>query len=393
MNQSASFGELHIAAINAHIRNDFRLAAELYRLCISMEPQNPVPRHHLGLLLAQIGHQDASQSLLNTALRLASEAQIRLFNHNLRALRGEPDTKVNTDLEFEDSNSNYRSYPEGTVDDWRHKRMLEFAKVFSGTNDQWLTVGDHYGHDAKRLKQHGIRNLTVSSLATGALEEAVKLGEVTNYLSLNAECMDLPDRSFDYVLCKESLHHMPRPYLAIYEMLRVARKGAFFIEPSDPIIDWLGPTAQSPLTREFYPDRIVGSSVRYRDRDGQEVFNKFTDWWEDGPFNYVYTMSSREIKKIALGHGLPSYGCLKFIDFYRSDWACQTAIEGSAGFEETKRQIRLYERLCDSTGIPYNYTVGMFFRETPSPDQMGGLQQLGANIQLTRTRFLAMKLM
>ena len=32
------------------------------------------------------------------------------------------------------------------------------------------------------------------------------------------------DNSFDIVFTKESMHHWPRPYLGIYEMLRVAAK-------------------------------------------------------------------------------------------------------------------------------------------------------------------------
>lgn len=48
----------------------------------------------------------------------------------------------------------------------------------------------------------------------------------------NAECMDFGTRSFDLVYCKEGLHHLARPILGFYEMLRVCRRGSIFIEPN-----------------------------------------------------------------------------------------------------------------------------------------------------------------
>jgi ubiquinone/menaquinone biosynthesis C-methylase UbiE len=392
MTLDQSFSSLHKAAIEAHLRNEFSRALELYQQCVQLRPNDPLPRHNLGLMLIQNGHVEVGEALLAESDRHSDQQSKQLFEHNRKALRGEPSAKIETDLEFDDSSARYQPFSLNTVGDWRHKRMLEFATAFSSTNHSWLTVGDHYGHDAKRLAFHGVRNITVSSLSTVALEEAARLGEVSRYLSLNAERMDLADQSFDYVVCKESLHHMPRPYLAIYEMLRIARRGVFFIEPTDPLIDWSSGNVNVSINREFFADPIVGSSVRYLDQSGKKIMEKFTDWWEDGPFNYVYTLSKREIKKIALGHGLPAFGTLGLNDFYHTEWNGQSSTENSPGFEETKRQIALYNQLCQTTGIPYNYTIGMLFRETPTPEQMSRLQQLGSEISITRSRFLAIKL-
>lgn len=45
----------------------------------------------------------------------------------------------------------------------------------------------------------------------------------------------LQDDAFDYVLCKDSYHHMPRPMIALYQMLRVARRAVVLIEPPGPV--------------------------------------------------------------------------------------------------------------------------------------------------------------
>jgi len=49
--------------------------------------------------------------------------------------------------------------------------------------------------------------------------------------SPTGEGRDLESKSFDLVLCKEALHHLARPVLGLYEMLRVCRQRAVAIEP------------------------------------------------------------------------------------------------------------------------------------------------------------------
>ena len=51
------------------------------------------------------------------------------------------------------------------------------------------------------------------------------------------------DNSVDFVQCKESFHHFPRPMVSFYEMMRVARYGVLCASPS----------ASSPSTR---PNRL-----------------------------------------------------------------------------------------------------------------------------------------
>ena len=78
------------------------------------------------------------------------------------------------------------------------------------------------------LKKKGIFNLTASNLESSNLESGFKAKFVEKFLTINAEAIALESDSFNYyLLCKEALHHMPRPMIAIYEMLRAARKGVF----------------------------------------------------------------------------------------------------------------------------------------------------------------------
>lgn len=56
-----------------------------------------------------------------------------------------------------------------------------------------------------------------------------------SYRIENSERLSLDSRSFDFVFCKESLHHLARPVLGLYEMLRVCRRAALIIEPYDAL--------------------------------------------------------------------------------------------------------------------------------------------------------------
>jgi len=123
----------------------------------------------------------------------------------------------------------------GTINSWRFERMYVCAKplleAFSGAN--WLTVGDgRYGMDAMYLHAHGARALATDISGT-LLEEARTKGLIQEYRVENAEALSFHDRSFDFVLCKESYHHFPRPMCALHEMLRVASRAVLLIEAND----------------------------------------------------------------------------------------------------------------------------------------------------------------
>ena len=126
-----------------------------------------------------------------------------------------------------------------TVDAWRHQRMYQTIDPILRTEPEakWLTVGDgRYGIDAKYILDKGCEALP-TDISDVLLKEAKKLGFIPDYRKENAEFLTFKDSEFDYVFCKESYHHFPRPMIALYEMLRVARKGVVLIEPNDKYIN------------------------------------------------------------------------------------------------------------------------------------------------------------
>jgi SAM-dependent methyltransferase len=154
----------------------------------------------------------------------------------------------------------------------------------------WLTIGDgKFGADAKFLLLNG-QDALASDLAEPLLKYAYEKKFIPQYTLQNAEKLTFADNSFDYVLCKESYHHFPRPYIALYEMLRVARKAIVFIEPQDMALQMPLLLAFLNLGDIFFPNYV---SKIYKNRYSFEEVG-----------NFVYKVSRREIEKVALGVGL-----------------------------------------------------------------------------------------
>lgn len=120
-----------------------------------------------------------------------------------------------------------------TADYWRHARAYAYLEAFD-KESSWLTVGDgRYGLDSVRIKDRGFKRVMPSDICEALLMEGKKKGIIDEYAVQNAEQMDYKEGEFDYVFCKEAFHHFSRPYIALYEMLRVADKGIILIEPND----------------------------------------------------------------------------------------------------------------------------------------------------------------
>jgi len=81
------------------------------------------------------------------------------------------------------------------------------------------------------------------------------------------ERLSFPDNSFDWSFIAAAIHHLPRPALGVYELLRVSREGVIFIEPHD---SW--------LVRRFVS---LGLAQEYEDVG-----------------NYVYRWTESDVKKL-----------------------------------------------------------------------------------------------
>jgi ubiquinone/menaquinone biosynthesis C-methylase UbiE len=214
----------------------------------------------------------------------------------------------------------------GTADAWRHHRAYEIAEyVGRDPGDRWLTVGDgRFGLDAIRLRRRGAGSVLPSSLDEGSLRIARERGLIEAYAVENAERLSFPDGSFDYVFCKESYHHFPRPMVALYELLRVARRGVILVEPNDRS----GSAAS----------RIMGVLKRRPHPDSQS--------YEDVG-NFIHTISAREIEKVAIGIDAAQLALKAYNDHWIRGLEREPAdLRRAPLFRRVRARILLLDVLC-----------------------------------------------
>ena len=175
-----------------------------------------------------------------------------------------------------------------TLDYWRHHRMLNLIKPFLKENDKWLTIGDgRYGSESAWLKKHGV-NCHASDMHINLLDIAHKKGIIDSFSKQNAEELDFQEKSFDYVLIKETLHHLPRPWLAIYEAFRVCKKGVLIIEPNDTFP--YGNLLAILFTKfKNLIKKILKKEIHLDEYNFETVGN------------FIYTINKRELEKLLLG--------------------------------------------------------------------------------------------
>lgn len=238
-----------------------------------------------------------------------------------------------------------------TINYYLHRRLFSLAEPLTERGDTWLTIGDGYGFDANFLFDQGCI-VTATDISPTFLETSKNEGLFQHYSVENAEKLSFPDDSFDYVFCKEAFHHFPRPYQAVYEMIRVARKGIILIEPHDPI-------SRMPLLLAM---RNVLDSCR---TDLLERYWKNRYSFEEVG-NYVFKLSERECEKMAMGLHLPAVA-FKGIqnNYYNKSVADQPANESSAAFRKLSSTIRFHTALSKLGLMPYQVLGAIIFKQKP----------------------------
>lgn len=240
-----------------------------------------------------------------------------------------------------------------TVDAWRHQRIYRTIDplLLNYPQSSWLTVGDgKYGRDAHYIQTKG-NEVLATDISDHLLKGACDLGFISKYQKENAEALSFPDGSFDFVFCKESYHHFPRPMVALYEMLRVCRKGVVLIEPNDFFIfaNFSG---------------LLWLIIRY-------ILNllsirKLTKHTFEEVGNYVYTISPREVEKVALGLDLSTVACRGLNDYYVKGVEYEKLEDNSKLFKKIKRIISICDFLSKIKLKPYSILVTIIFKEEPS---------------------------
>jgi len=255
-----------------------------------------------------------------------------------------------------------------TLDYWRHERMINKVKPLINYNTKrtWLTIGDgRYGSDGIILKTLGAKNITCSDISIKLLALAKRKKFIKNYSKQNAENLKFKSSSFDYVFCKESFHHFSKPYLALYEMFRVSKKGVILIEPSDEIIE-----------KGFF--NFIYRIIRFF----MNQTNSGDGFEEVG--NYVYKISKREMAKFLLGmnyrhlavYGL-NYAYSEVIEFVSIKCNKLQSIKKKFLI---KLKITVKNFLCRIGIMKPALMICILFKDIPSSQLLLSLKDLGWKI-------------
>ena len=257
----------------------------------------------------------------------------------------------------------------GTVDVWRHIRMFEnidpLLKLYYNYN--WLSVADGKWGTATRYILSRGGNALATDIDTSLLDIAVAKGLLKECKNENAENLSFEDNSFDFSYCKEAFHHFPRAYIGIYEMLRVSKIAVVITEPRD----WL----PVPFARKFI--QFFKNKIKYLLR----IEIKHSDTGNYEPIgNYVFTISEREIEKIALGLHLPHVAFKNFQDVYIEGVEEEMIISKGPLIKKIQKKLFINRFLNFLTIEKTNHITAIIFKTVISKELRNLLNDSGFKI-------------
>ena len=256
-----------------------------------------------------------------------------------------------------------------TTDVWRHLRMLNFLDLFlkEFPASKWLTIGDgRFGTSAIYINSKG-GNAFPTDIDLSLLKSAKENNMIKDFGYANAEALPFEDDSFDFSFCKEAYHHFPRAYISIFEMLRVSKNAVLLVEPNDFL--------PSPIPRRLIQlvknslKKLFGISVPHPDTGNYEPIG-----------NYVFSLSPREIQKIALGLHYSFVAYKKFHDVYIEGVEFEKLDGPAPLFKKIKKSLQI-QKLLRLTGISgYNQIMAIIFKKDPSKDLIAELKKSGFTV-------------
>ena len=231
----------------------------------------------------------------------------------------------------------------------RDNKYSFFSGVITA-KDKWLAIGDHYGYESFYFSKFGL-NVLPADICVLYLQMAKSLNYISEYSEQNAEMLTFANNTFDFVFCRDSYHHFPRPVMAVYEMLRVAKSGVIISEPSDA----------------FFKSPILLLLCNILDTKNNPVRSRKI-WKNRFSFetcgNYVYKVSQREFEKLSMGIGLPA------IAFRYSNTSNHSE-------NQNKLQRAIMTALTKIKLIPYPMLSTILFKIAPSKTTVEKLKKDG----------------
>jgi ubiquinone/menaquinone biosynthesis C-methylase UbiE len=258
-------------------------------------------------------------------------------------------------------------FEKDTVDAWRHGRMYQALDPIlrADPKAKWLTVGDgRYGNDAKYILEKGCDALA-SDISDILLKEAKDIGYINDYSRENAESLSFSDSEFDYVFCKESYHHFPRPMVALYEMLRVASKGVLLIEPNDAYIN-------DKLSEILFRNLKDIIKLLLRRKVNRHNFEEVG--------NYVFSISRREVEKVALGLNYKIVALKGISDAYFQGVEYEKLAHKGPLQRKVRLRIGIANLFCRLGIKDYGLLAAIIFKQDPSQELLQELSKEGYEI-------------
>jgi SAM-dependent methyltransferase len=109
---------------------------------------------------------------------------------------------------------------------WHERRVEHLGRVFSGLDgESFLEVGCAEGMLTRLFgSSHPDASRTGFDISEGYLQRARELDPDASYVRGDAADLPFEDRSFDVVLCAETLEHTPDPEKVVSELCRVTAR-------------------------------------------------------------------------------------------------------------------------------------------------------------------------
>jgi hypothetical protein len=154
--------------------------------------------------------------------------------------------------------------------------------------------------------------------------------------------------------------------IALYEMIRVAKRGVILIEPQDKITSSIRINIIEKM--KLFIKREILKRTEYE--------TIYPNGFEEVG-NYIYSISEREIQKVALGIGLRLVAFKEHNDYYIQGVEEEKADSTSPLFKKVKFKIGYKDLLCKLKLKMYEGLVAIIFKEVPDVSLMKKLVEQG----------------